>query len=64
MAEFHGLFVIIRCGVNTTHHTLVITEEEDGQAGNAIDGREKLLFLPSVDHVGFRDEIHGGNYRC
>ena len=30
MTEFHGGVVVVDCTVDTTHHTLIITEEEDG----------------------------------
>ena len=30
MPEFHGLVIVIRRGVDTAHHTLIITEKKDG----------------------------------
>ncbi len=62
MTEFHGFFVVVWCGVDTAHHTLIITEEEDGQASNTIDGNEKATLLQLVDDIGSWDEIHGGEY--
>jgi hypothetical protein len=62
VTEFHGFFVVVWCGVDTAHHTLIITEEEDGQASNTIDGNEKATLLQLVDDIGSWDEIHGGEY--
>ena len=44
----HGLNVILGV-VHSAHHTLIITEEEDGQGGEAVDGYEKLLLLEGID---------------
>jgi len=60
VAEFHGFLIIVWCRVDTTHHTLIITEKEDGQAGNTIDGNEKAALLKPVDHIRSWDQIHGG----
>ena len=38
VAKFHGVVIIVGCCVDTAHHTLIISEEEDGQAGDAVDG--------------------------
>ena len=59
MAKLHSSVVVIRCGVDTAHHTLVITEEEDGQGSNAVDSREKAALLKLMDDIGARDDIHG-----
>ena len=61
MAEFHGSLVVVDRGIDTSHHTLVITEEEDGQAGNTIDGDEKTTLLQLMDDIGPRDSVHGGD---
>ena len=61
MAEFHGSLVVVERAIDTSHHTLVITEEEDGQAGNTIDGNEKTTLLQLMDDIGPRDSIHGGD---
>ncbi len=53
MAEFHGLLIVIGCTVDTTHHTLIITEEEDGQAGNTVDSNEQTTLLKLVHYVVF-----------
>ena len=63
MAEFHGVMVVIGSTIDTTHHTLIITEEEDGQAGNTIDGNEKTTLLKLVHHIEPRDGIHGDDDR-
>ena len=61
MAEFHSSLVVVDRGIDTSHHTLIITEEEDGQAGNTIDGDEKTTLLQLVDDIGTRDSVHGGD---
>ena len=45
--------------VYTTHHTLVIAKEEDGQACNAVDGNEKLALLELVGNIPSSDLIPG-----
>ena len=51
VAKFHGIMIVVGSTVDTTHHTLIITEEEDGQASNAIDGDEKTSLLELVHHI-------------
>lgn len=63
MAEFHGVMVIVGSTIDTTHHTLIITEEEDRQAGNTVDGNEKTTLLKLVHHVKPRNGIHNGDDR-
>ena len=62
VTKFHGLLVVINGSVDTTHHTLIISEEENGETGNTIDGNEKATLLKFVDHVGPRNDIHGGDF--
>lgn len=62
MTELHGVVVVVDCTIDTTHHTLIITEEEDGETSNTIDGDEKLTLLEFVDHIGPGDDIHGSDY--
>lgn len=62
MTELHGGVVIVNCTVDTTHHTLIISEEEDGETSNTVDGDEKATLLKLVDHIGPRNKIHNGNY--
>ena len=62
MTELHSRMIVIQRTIDTTHHTLVITEEEDGETSNAIDSNEKATLLESVDHIGPGNEIHGGDY--
>lgn len=59
MAEFHRVVVIIIGIVDTAHHTLIITEEEDGETGDTIDGNEKTSLLQLVDDIGPGNEVHG-----
>ena len=61
VTEFHDVVVVVWCGIDTAHHTLIITEEENRQGGDTIDGNEKLSLLEFVDHIGSRDEIHGSD---
>ncbi len=61
MTEFHGIFVVVRSSIDSSHHTLIITEEENGQSGNAIDRNQEAPFLQPVDDIGPRNEIHGGD---
>ena len=62
VTEFHGLLVVVNCTVDTTHHALIISKEEDGETSNTIDGNEKTTLLKFVDHVGPGNDIHGGDY--
>lgn len=62
MTEFHGGVVVVNCTVNTTHHTLIISKEEDGETSNAIDGDEKATLLIFMDHIIPRNDVHGGDY--
>lgn len=60
MTKFHGILIVIFGVVNTTHHTLVITKEENGQGSHAIDSNEKAALLELVNDVGPWNHIHGG----
>ena len=60
MTEFHGILIVVLGVVNTTHHTLVITKEENGQGSHAIDSDEKATLLELVNDVGSRNHIHDG----
>ena len=62
VTELHSFLIVIHRTVDTTHHTLVITEEENGETGNAIDSNKKTTLLQFVDHIGPWNDIHGGNY--
>ena len=59
MTEMHGVMVVIGGVVHTTHHTLVVTEEEDGQGCNAIDCNQKTTLLQLVNDMIAWDSIHG-----
>ena len=58
VSKLHGLVIVIRGGVYTSHHTLIITEEEDGQSGDAIDSGEKAALLQLVDDIGGWNDVH------
>ena len=62
MSELHGCLVVVQSTIDTTHHSLIITEEEDGETSNTIDGDEKTTLLKFVDHIGPGNDIHGGDY--
>ena len=62
VTELHSCLIVIQRTVDTTHHTLVITEEEDGETCNAVDSNEKATLLEFVDHVGPGNDVHGGDY--
>lgn len=62
MTEFHSGVVVVNCTIDTTHHTLIISEEEDGETSNTVDGDEKFTLLKFVDHIGPGNDIHDGDY--
>lgn len=59
VSELHGSLIIILGAVHTTHHTLIITEEEDGKGSDGVDGYEKAALLKPVDNIRPGNEIHG-----
>ena len=59
MTEFHGIVVVVDGVVDTAHHTLIITEEEDGQRRNAIDCNQKATLLQLVGDIHAPHTIHG-----
>ena len=58
MTKFHGILIVIFGVINATHHTLIISKEENGQGSHAIDSNEEATLLELVDHVGPRNHIH------
>ena len=58
MTELHDVDGVIDGHADATHHTLVIAEEEDGQATQAINSDEQRALLVVVDHIKLRDAIH------
>ena len=58
MTELHGILVVVLGAIDTTHHTLIVTKEEDRQSGDAVDGDEKAALLKLVDNIVLTDEIH------
>ena len=62
MTEFHGGVVVVDGTIDTTHHTLIISEEEDGKTSNTIDGDKKATLLIPVDDIGPRNDIHCSGY--
>lgn len=59
MTEVHRLLIVISGVVDTAHHTLIITEEEDGETTDAVDGYEKATLLKLVHHIVPGYHIHG-----
>ena len=51
MAKFHGITIVVGGTIDTTHHTLIIPKEEDGQAGNTVDRDEQTTLLQFVHHI-------------
>ena len=61
MTKFHGSVIIVEGTIDTTHHALIVTEEEDGETSNTIDGYEKAALLKLMDHIGSGNDVHGGD---
>ena len=59
MTEFHGMVVIVDGVVDTAHHTLIITKEEDRQRRNAIDCNQQATLLQLVGDIHAPHTIHG-----
>lgn len=62
VTEFHSLLIVVQRAIDTTHHALIISEEEDGETSDTIDGSQKATLLKLMDHVGPRNDIHVGDY--
>lgn len=60
MTKFHRSLVVVNSAVDTAHHSLVITEEENGEPSNAVDCNQKTTLLQLMDHIIARDSIHDG----
>ena len=56
MTKAHSLSIVAR-GINTTHQTLVITKEEDGDTSYHADGIEKALLVEPVGQVKFVEPL-------
>ena len=60
----HGILIVVDGVINTAHHALIITEEEDGETGDAVDGDEQASLFQLVDNIILGNDIHtGGNCR-
>jgi len=57
VAKAHCLSVV-SVGVDTSHHTLVISEEEDGQASDGVDCYQECSFLVPASCIPRRNTIH------
>ena len=63
MAKFHGVLIIVWCIIYSSHHTLIVTEKEDGESSNTVDCYEKTSLLQPMDDIAFRNEVHDrGNF--
>ena len=60
MAKLHRGLVVVNSAVDTTHHSLVITEKENGEPSNAVDCNQKTTLLQLMDNIIARDSIHDG----
>jgi len=58
MGEAHAS-VVFDGGVDTSHHPLIVTKEEDGQGGNTVDGDEEVAFPQAVNDIEAVDLLHG-----
>lgn len=59
IAETHGVDVVLGV-VHSAHHSLVITEEEDGEGGETVDGDEKLALLEGMGDIPFLNLVAHG----
>ena len=57
-AELHGVLVVVGSVVHAAHHSLIITEEEDGKTGDTVDEYQKTTLLILVYHIVLADSIH------
>lgn len=57
MAKAHG-GCIVAVAVNTAHNTLIITEEEDGETGYAVDEDQESSRLVLAGYIVARDVLH------
>ena len=60
VTKLHRSLVVVHSRVDTTHHSLVVTKEENGESGNAVDCNQKTTLLQLMDNIITRDSIHGG----
>lgn len=51
VTKFHDVDGVVYGNIDTPHHALVIAEEEDGQAANAIYSDEERTLLIAMDDV-------------
>lgn len=58
MTILHPVDAVVDGNIHTPHHALVITEEEDGEASDTVDGDEELSLLVPVNNVMLGNEIH------
>lgn len=59
MTKLHRVMVVADGVVDTAHHTLIITEKEDGQRSDTIDCNQKTTLLQLVGDIPTRNAIHG-----
>lgn len=58
VTEFHGVVVVMGGVVDTSHHSLIITEEEDTETGHTVDGDQQPSLLELVNNIGSWNDIH------
>ena len=57
-AKLHCVLVIVGGVVHASHHSLIITEEEDGKTSDTVDQYQKATLLVLVYHIVLADIIH------
>ncbi|KAL8643670.1 MAG: hypothetical protein Q9226_008198 [Calogaya cf. arnoldii] len=63
MSEPHA-GVVFDGSVDTSHHPLIVTKEEDGQCCNTVDSDEEVAFAKAVNDIEAADLLHDGSRWC
>ena len=58
VTKLHDIDGVVDGDIHASHHPLVVAEEENGEAANAIDGDEKATLLEVMHHIEARDLVH------
>ena len=58
VSKLHRLVIVILGIVYAAHHSLIVTEEENGQGSYAVDGNKKLALLKAVHDIVLGNLIH------
>ena len=57
MAKAHDVCVA-SIAIDTTHYTLIIAEEEDGESGDAVDEYQQRPLLVAMSHIILGHTVH------